>query len=123
MALQTFRELPEEELERMERLVEAATVGPWISYVAGRDMYVDSSSIELGVCNELGSCRAIELIGGTVADQDFIASARQDLPRLILEVRALRARLNAQLDADERIRQQTMNGKAVGSAGLLSACT
>ncbi|MBK9029887.1 MAG: NAD-dependent epimerase/dehydratase family protein [Myxococcales bacterium] len=33
----------------------------------------------------------IELTGATVADQDFIAHARQDLPRLLAEVRRLRA--------------------------------
>ena len=31
----------------------------------------------------------IELTGATDADQDFIAAARQDVPRLVVEVRAL----------------------------------
>jgi hypothetical protein len=123
MPLQTFRELPAEELERMERLAEAATIGPWLSCVAGRDTDVEASYIELGVCNELGSCRSIELIGGTIADQDFIASARQDLPLLILEVRRLRARLSTRRDSDENLEQQTLSGKNAGTSGLLSACT
>jgi len=32
----------------------------------------------------------IELFGATVADQDFIANARQDIPRLIDEIERLR---------------------------------
>ena len=31
----------------------------------------------------------IYLVGATLADQDFIANARQDLPTLIEEIRAL----------------------------------
>lgn len=34
------------------------------------------------------------MTGATVADQDFMAAARQDVPRLIAEVRTLRALLN-----------------------------
>jgi hypothetical protein len=91
---QELREVSDEELSAIERLVQAATVGPWISYVVGRDPYALSNCIELGLCNELGSFKCIDLIGGTVADQDFIAAAREFLPRLVLEVRALRARLD-----------------------------
>ena len=32
----------------------------------------------------------IELTGATLADQEFIAHARQDLPRLVAEVKRLR---------------------------------
>ena len=32
----------------------------------------------------------IELTGATIADHDFIANARQDIPRLIKEIRRLR---------------------------------
>jgi hypothetical protein len=90
---QDLHELSEEDLGRIERLVEAASAGPWVSYVVGRESDASSNCIELGTCNELGSFKCIELTGGTVADQDFIASARQYLPRLVLEVRNLRAQL------------------------------
>lgn len=95
MKHEVFDELPDEELDRMECLVAAATAGPWVSYVAGREPEAASSCLELGVCNELGSFRTVELIGATSADQDFMASARQDLPRLLREVRALRAYLGS----------------------------
>ena len=93
MTLQGSHELSDGELERIGRLVEAATAGPWISYVLGREADAVSTCIELGTCNELGTCYCIELTGGTTADQDFIACARQYLPQLLHEVRALRARI------------------------------
>ncbi len=39
----------------------------------------------------------IELSGATIADQDFIAAARQDVPRLIAHIRALQKRLGMQM--------------------------
>jgi hypothetical protein len=87
--------LSDGELERIGRLVEAASAGPWVSYVMGRESDAVSTCIELGTCNELGTFDCIELIGGTTADQDFIAAARQCLPRLLLEVRVLKARLDS----------------------------
>lgn len=49
----------------------------------GRDMTSGSSSVRTGG-------EDIYLRGATIADQDFIARARQDVPMLIEEVRALR---------------------------------
>lgn len=88
----TNGELSDEDLDTIERLVKAATEGPWFSYVIGRDAEACSNCIELGSCNELGSFKSVEIVGGTVADQDFIACAREVLPKLLVEVRAWRAR-------------------------------
>jgi len=89
MTPQMCHELSEEELARIERLAEAATVGPWIA---------QSGCVELGICNELGSFACIELSNVSPADQDFIASARQDVPTLLREVRILKARLHSLLE-------------------------
>lgn len=79
--------LSDRDLELMHRRTEAASRGPWISYVVGRDM-------EAGLnCIEVGYYDVMEVLGATVADQDFIANAREDMPRLIREVRQLRAQL------------------------------
>ena len=121
MTLQRYDGLSEAELDRIERLAEAATQGPWFSYVAGRDAADGSSWIELGACNELGSFRSMELIGGTAADQDFIASARQDVPRLLLEVRALRACLDSLCDAEISSRMRALRGATEESAAQLPA--
>jgi hypothetical protein len=107
MTFQKSHELSDRELEQIERLVKAATAGPWISYVLGRDSEAESTCIELGTCNELGTCYCIELTGGTTADQDFIAGARQHVPRLLREVRSLRAQLDSLLELVESPAAQT----------------
>jgi hypothetical protein len=61
-----------------------ATLGPWKSYVEGRDHDSGSSFI-------MTSGEDIELIGASVADQDFIAHARQDVPQLLAEIQRLKA--------------------------------
>jgi hypothetical protein len=54
----------------------AATPGPWQAFIEHRDHSSGSSFIRT-------SGDDIELFGATDADFDFIASARQDIPRLI----------------------------------------
>lgn len=93
--MKIFQELSDEELDRIQRLSDAATAGPWISCVAGRNGHEDSNCIELGSCNELGCFDCMRLTGGTIADQDFIANAREDVPRLVAEIRTLRKRLDS----------------------------
>ena len=61
-----------------------ATPGPWKSYVEGRDHDSGSSFI-------MTSGEDIELIRASVADQDFIAHARQDVPQLLAEIQRLKA--------------------------------
>jgi hypothetical protein len=80
-----FEALTNAELDMIEARLGAAAPGPWKSFVEGRDHTNGSSFIATPASD-------IELTGATVADQDFIAHARQDLPKLIDEVRRLRAR-------------------------------
>jgi len=54
----------------------ATTSGPWKFYVEGPDHTVGSSFIQT-------AGNDIELTGASINDQDFIASANQDIPRLI----------------------------------------
>jgi hypothetical protein len=80
--------LSDTDLLDIEEKCNAARPGPWRSYVEGRDHISGSHFIMVGE----GSTRSddIELIGATVADQDFIASARQAVPELISEIRRLK---------------------------------
>jgi hypothetical protein len=80
-----FDELTDTDLDEIESRLRAATPGPWQSFVEGRDHTSGSSFVATPTSD-------IELAGATVADQDFIAHAREDLPRLLNEVRRLRAR-------------------------------
>jgi hypothetical protein len=82
--------ISETDLDEMERRERAATGPPWQSFLEGRDHTSGSSFIR----TENGSGPDIELLGATDADQDFIAHARQDVPRLLREIRRLRSFLN-----------------------------
>ncbi|WP_292213054.1 hypothetical protein [Mesorhizobium sp.] len=80
------------ELQEMETRAAAAQAGTWKSWVEGRDFLSGSNFIQTGQGADRGE--DIEMTGATVADQDFMAAARQDVPRLIAEVRRLRSLLN-----------------------------
>ena len=79
--------IAENELDEIERRTSAATLGPWKAFVEGRDHTSGSNFIRTGGRNSRGP--DLELTGGTVADIDFVANARQDLPKLVAEVRRL----------------------------------
>jgi len=74
--------MTEQELSDIESRVRAATPGPWQSFIEDRDHESGSNFIKT-------QGKDIELLGATDADQDFIAHARQDVPRLVEELRRL----------------------------------
>lgn len=84
-------EISTEELAAMKARVEATTPGPWTSFFEGRDHWGGDSFIQTGTQDIY--IRAEDYVGGGGhfrADQDFIAHARQDIPRLIAEIERLR---------------------------------
>jgi len=83
------KHLTDDELEQIQSRCAAATPGPWISYVEGRDHTSGSSFIMTGERDVRGI--DIELSGATIADQDFIAHARQDIPKLLNEIKRLKS--------------------------------
>ncbi|TFW33738.1 hypothetical protein E4O92_05805 [Massilia horti] len=87
-----MNEISEKRLLEIESRANRATPAPWKSYVEGRDHTSGTSFIMTGTPEQRGG--DIELSGATVADQDFIASARQDVVDLVNEVRRLRAMQN-----------------------------
>jgi hypothetical protein len=84
------------EIVAMRQRYEATSVAPWVTFVEGRDMELGGSSfIMTGVPkgeNIWDEKRGedIYITGGTIADQDFIAHARQDIPMLIAEIERLK---------------------------------
>lgn len=66
---------------------DAATTGPWVSYIEGRDPQRGSSFIRTAADD-------VELSGATDFDQDFIAAARQDVSRLVAEIERLQSMLD-----------------------------
>jgi hypothetical protein len=79
-----FDALTDAELDQIDTRLREAAPGRWESFVEGRD-HTSGSSFVMTQRDD------IYLTGATTADQDFIAHARQDLPRLLNEVRRLRA--------------------------------
>ena len=75
--------LTEFQIEEIRARCARATPGPWSSFVEGRDMFSDSSFIRT-------AGEDIYLTGATVADQDFIAHAREDIARLLEDLERLK---------------------------------
>lgn len=80
-------QVSEARLIEIEARCNRATRGPWISFIERRDHISGSSFIRT-------DGEDIYLSGATDDDQDFIASARQDVPLLIEEIRRLRVLLS-----------------------------
>lgn len=80
------------ELKEIQLRCDATTRAPWVSYVESRDHTSGSDFIMTGEGENRGA--DIELSGATVADQDFIAHARQDVPRLLAEIQRLKEKLS-----------------------------
>jgi hypothetical protein len=105
-------ELSDHELRAIEDRCRTASPSPWFSYVVGRNL-------EAGLnCIELGSAQLIEVVGATVADQDFIANARQDVPNLLRYVRSLQQQLAAARACEHLIAAAAQtSGSVEGSIG------
>jgi hypothetical protein len=85
------------ELAAMERRAKAASKAPWQSFIEGRDHWGGDNFIRIGGPDddEMDMYVSRDRTPASDADLDFIAHARQDLPRLIEEVRRLRKRNTA----------------------------
>ncbi len=85
------------ELVAIERRLAAASPGPWRSFVEGRDHWGGDDFIQISDDDAEPDMYVRrhgpgpDLRPASTADQDFIAAARQDVPRLLAEVRRLRA--------------------------------
>ena len=71
------------ELAEIRKRADNATKGPWKAFIEDRDFECGSSFIQTQE-------RDIELTGATEADYDFIANARQDIPKLLDEIERLK---------------------------------
>lgn len=71
------------ELTIIRKRADGASPGPWVSYIEDRDHSSGSDFIATGK----GSHRIdIEIHGATTADQDFIASSRTNVIKLLDEI-------------------------------------
>jgi hypothetical protein len=80
--------LTEDELVEIEKRLGDSKNGPWKSYIEGIDHTSGSNFIMTGEGNTRGE--DIEMLGATIADYYFISNAKQDIPKLIAEIRRLK---------------------------------
>jgi len=78
--------ITKDHLEAIKARYQAATRGEWVARIEGRDEGVEKSVI----VRKEGREKALYLEGGTVADYEFVAHAKQDIPMLVLEIERLR---------------------------------
>ena len=81
-----------EEIEKIRARYNAARSSPWSSIIEGRDQLGGSSFMMIGEGHSRGE--DLYLTGDDwvvpIADYDFIAHARQDIPLLLAEIDRLR---------------------------------
>ena len=77
--------ISDKELAEIRKRAEAATPGPWKAFIEDRGFQSGSSFIQT-------QGEDIELIGATEEDYDFIANARQDIPKLLDEIERLKGK-------------------------------
>ena len=74
--------------EEVRKRCEAATPGPWIAFIEGRDHTSGDSFIRRGP-DDIEEDLDLYLHGASIADYDFIAHSRQDIPILLEEIERL----------------------------------
>jgi len=89
--------MTDNEIKEIEDRCKLTTSGPWKSLVEGRDFESGDSFIMTGISDgeDIWSGKRgadIYLTGATTADQDFIAHAKQDIPKLIAEIKRLKSK-------------------------------
>ena len=77
--------MTEKELQEIEERCKKATKGPWKSMIEGRDHTSGDSFIMTGGEDIYISNPLLD------NNQDFIASVKQDIPKLISEIRRLKS--------------------------------
>ena len=94
-----------EEIAELKRLAEAATPGPWIAYDENEGVFpprplwcVANDQYHNPIGND-EPCFGATLEYGSGGDAEFIAAAREAIPRLIAHVEELQARIDRALDA------------------------
>jgi hypothetical protein len=87
--------LSNEYLEGVRKRCENSSNGLWISSIEGRDHPLGGDNVILRGVKNISNIRVREeddlyLVGGTVADYDFVANAKQDIPALLDEIDRLK---------------------------------
>ncbi len=87
------------ELIEIEKRLKNASKGPWKSVIEGRDHTSGDDFIMTGIGQgediwSENRGKDIYVTGATKSDVDFIANARQDIPKLLDYIRELKSKLD-----------------------------
>lgn len=80
--------ISDQELLEIEKRCASSTPGPWKAYIEGREHTSGGHFIMTGGEQKRGE--DLEIYGARIEDYDFIANSKQDIPRLIKEIRILK---------------------------------
>ena len=94
MFLYSKKKMTKQEIEIIKKRYQATTIVPWIASIEGHDHESGSHFIMTGIPKGENIWQEkrgedLETHGATIADLDFIANARQDIPNLIIEIERL----------------------------------
>lgn len=89
------RVMDDAELHAIEARCRDASPGPWTAFVEGRDHesgddFIRVSDLDSEPDMYVSRAEAGSIRPASTADLDFIAAARQDIPKLVAEVRRMR---------------------------------
>ena len=90
--------MTESELNEIEKRLNNTSKGHWKSMIEGRDHSSGDDFIMTGIMEDEtiwseNRGTDIYLTGATKSDQDFIANAKQDIPKLLEYIKTLKSRL------------------------------
>jgi len=101
-------EISSAELDAIDRRSNLASPSPWTAFVEGRDHSSGDTFIKIGVEHDDTHDMYVTVSKAgegtktaSAIDLDFIAHARQDIPRLIEEVRRLKRLLADSADGEK----------------------
>ncbi len=89
--------ISDDELDQIEQRASGASPAPWQAFIEARDHIAGDDFIRIGGLDDVQPDMYVQHYLGAssvrvpAADLDFIAHARQDIPRLVAEIRRLRA--------------------------------
>ena len=110
-------------MAEIEARCQAATVGPWqvLTDAQVACAWLNAATPEDGAAIALFDYRPLDL---NKANAEFVAAARQDVPRMVAELKQLRERVNQLLDAntkevDRRTKAQQERDEALATLAEL----
>jgi hypothetical protein len=109
--------ISDSELHAMQKRADAASKGPWTAFIEGPDDSFSSFIQVGGIDDEPDMYLSRDVTTDSAADLNFIAAARQDVPRLIAEVKRMRRELDRVKGGNQTAANRHDRDRSGGEAG------